>query len=146
MFLMFEAAIRGGYSGVLGTRYIKAFNKYTNNYRDGNRILDDKEIKKCKEILKNGGNFNDLFKENYLLYLDANNLYGWAMSQPLPTGDFKWEEDKDYYKNTPEGRGCIVECDLEYTIKAKNKTRKFPLAPEHMIAKEKMLSKHQLNL
>ena len=68
------------------------------------------------------------------------------MSQKLPTGDFKWEDNPDYYKNIPEGRGCIVECDLEYTIKAKNKTRKFPLAPEHMIVKEKMLSKYQLNL
>ena len=27
---------------------------------------------------------------NYLQYLEANNLYGWAMSQPLPTGEFKW--------------------------------------------------------
>ena len=28
---------------------------------------------------------------NYILYLDANNLYGWAMSKPLPKGDFKWK-------------------------------------------------------
>ena len=27
---------------------------------------------------------------NYIIYLDANNLYGWAMSQPLPTHDFAW--------------------------------------------------------
>ena len=91
MLQMFEKGIRGGFSGVLGSRHVKAYNKYTPNYRDGNRILDDNEINKFK---KNGGNF----KENYLLYLDANNLYGWAMSQKLPTKDFKLEEDPDYYK------------------------------------------------
>ena len=32
--------------------------------------------------------------ENYLLYLGANNLYGWAMSQSPPTRDFKWEDPK----------------------------------------------------
>ena len=143
MLQMFEKGIRGGFSGVLGSRHVKAYNKYTPNYRDGNRILDDNEINKFK---KNGGNFNDLFKENYLLYLDANNLYGWAMSQKLPTKDFKWEEDPDYYKNIPEGRGCIVECDLEYPNLCKFNTRRFPLAPEHMIVKEEMLSKYQLKL
>ena len=120
-FLMFEKGIRGGYSGVLGPRHVKSFNKYLKDF-DKNK------------------------RSNYLLYLDANNLYGWAMSQPLPTGDFKWEDNPDYYKNIPKGRGCIVECDLEYTTKAKINTRKFPLAPEHMIAEKEMLSEHQVNL
>ena len=30
----------------------------------------------------------------YLQYLDANNLYGWATSQPFPTGGFKWVDVK----------------------------------------------------
>ena len=55
MLLMFESGIRGGYSGVLGKRYVKANNKYLEDYDLNN-------------------------PQNYLLYLDANNLYGWAMS------------------------------------------------------------------
>ena len=106
--------------------------------------MDDYEKKKCKEIREKGGNFSDLLKENYLLYLDANNLYGWAMGQPLPTGDFKWEKDENYYKNIPEGRGCIVECDLEYTENGMIETQKFPLAPEHLEITEDSLSELQL--
>ncbi|XP_060573311.1 uncharacterized protein LOC132731192 [Ruditapes philippinarum] len=130
MLQMFEKGTRGGFSGVLGPRHVKAFNKYTTNYDEGNRILDENEMKECLEILKNGGNLNDFLEEKYLLYLDANNLYGWAMSKPLPTRDFKWEENQEYYKNIPEGRGCIIECDLEYTNKCKKKTFRYPLAPE----------------
>ena len=55
----------------------------------------------------------------------------------LPTGDFKWEKDPDYYKDIPEGRGCIIECDLKYTKKCRNKTFKYPLAPEKMKIKKK---------
>ena len=41
-----------------------------------------------------GPKFNPNKKVNYLQYLDANNLYGWAMSQQLPAGGFKWVEVK----------------------------------------------------
>jgi hypothetical protein len=52
MLLMFEKGIRGGYSGFLGSRYVKANNKFMKDY-------------------------NPNKKSNYLLYLDANNQYGW---------------------------------------------------------------------
>ena len=37
--------------------------------------------------------YNPEKPSSHILYLDANNLYGWAISQPLPTGAFRWEED-----------------------------------------------------
>ena len=78
MLLMFENGIRGGYSGVLGNRYFKANDKYLEDY-------------------------NPKEPQNYLLYLDANNLYGWAMSQPFPTGNFKWEDQNNYnWRSPPE--------------------------------------------
>ncbi|VDI53119.1 Hypothetical predicted protein [Mytilus galloprovincialis] len=68
------------------------------------------------------------------------------MSQKLPTGDFKWEKDPNYYKKIPKGRGCLIECDLQYTKKCKKKTYKYPLAPEKMKIKKEELSDYQLNL
>ena len=115
MYLMFEQGIRGGFSGVLGDRYVKANNKY----------LPD---------------FDETIKQIYLLYIDYNNLYGGGMSEKLPTGDFKWEEDENYYNNIPESRGCIVECDLEYTQEAKDRTFRFPLAPERKVVEITQLS------
>ena len=57
---------------------------------------------------------------SHILYLDANNLYGWAMSQFLPTGGFRWVDDCQQLVKTiaeqpadsPEG--YILEVDLKY--------------------------------
>ena len=38
-------------------------------------------------------NYNKNEESSYIQYLDANNLYGWAMSQKLPVNNFKWVED-----------------------------------------------------
>ena len=59
----------------------------------------------------------------FLLYLDANNLYGWAMSQKLPADSFKWIEkddllkfDENFIKSYDENsdKGYILEVDVEY--------------------------------
>ena len=63
MLLMIEEGIRGGICHAV-QRYAKANNKYMNNYN--------------KSIIS-----------SFLMYLDANNLYGWAMSQKLPVNSFK---------------------------------------------------------
>ena len=64
MFQFIEKGLRGGIS-YIANRYGEANNKYTKDY-------------------------NKNKPSKYIMYLDANNLYGWAMSQYLPTGGFKW--------------------------------------------------------
>ena len=72
---------------------------------------------------------------------DANNLYGWAMSQYLPTGNFKkikflenddsvqcdelLDENKEAILSTPDDNeyGYFIECDLEYPAELKGKTK-----------------------
>ena len=67
MLLMVEDGIRGGISQAIH-RYVKANNKYMNNY--------DQNI-----------------ESSYLMYLDANNLYAWAMILKLSINGFKWVEN-----------------------------------------------------
>ena len=67
MLMMFERGIRGGITHI-SKRYAEANNKYMKDYNP------DKP-------------------SSYIQYLDANNLYGWAMSQKLPTHGFKWMND-----------------------------------------------------
>ena len=95
--LMIEEGIRGGMCQSI-RRYAKA-NKYMKNY--------DKSI-----------------ESSYLMYLDANNLYGWAMSQKLPVNGFKWENDlsrfnEDFIKKCNENSdiGYFFQVYVEYPKK-----------------------------
>ena len=105
MYQFIEKGMRGGIS-YIANRYGKANNKYMKNY-------DEKAPSK------------------YIMYLDANNLYGWAMSQALPTGNFKWLSPKQIEKinlyTDDSKKGLILEVDFEYPQELHDLHNDYPL-------------------
>ena len=98
MLLILEEGIRGRICHSVH-RYAKANNKYMKNY-------DKNE------------------ESSYIQYLDANNLYGWAICKKLPVNGFKWIEDvteinEEFIKNYDENndKGYILEVDVKYPKK-----------------------------
>ena len=90
--------------------------------------------------------YNEKAPSKYIMYLDANNLYGWAMSQYLPTGNFKWMTDKeiskiDLGKYRADGKkGLILEVDLEYPQELYDIHNDYPVASEKVKISNNMLS------
>ena len=74
--------------------------------------------------------FNPSEPSKYIQYLDANNLYGAAMSMKLPTSGFKWMNDKEL--SVWEKIPCILEVDLEYPKELHDLHNDYPLAPERI--------------
>ncbi|GFT48691.1 uncharacterized protein TNCV_4632411 [Trichonephila clavipes] len=96
-----------------------------------------------EQIISFSQTLNLVNRKTFLLYLDANNLYGWAMSQYLPLNDFKWVDFLDV-DNIDEngGKGYILEVDLEYPESLHDDHSDLPLAPESSVppgCKEKRL-------
>ena len=89
-------------------------------------------------------NYDPEKESSYIPYLDANNLYGWAMSQKLPTGDFRWIPSPEYINldsyDENSAKGLILEVDLEYPPELHRLHNNYPLAPEKMVVREEMLS------
>ena len=121
MLLMVEEGIRGGICHSIH-RYAKANNKYMKNY-------------------------NNNEDSSYIQYLDANNLYGWAMSKKLLVNRFKWvDNDKtaepsakhvineEFIKNYNENdkKGYILQVDVKYPKKLHDLHSDLPLLPERM--------------
>ncbi|KAL9970028.1 hypothetical protein ACROYT_G022337 [Oculina patagonica] len=116
MYQFIEKGMRGGIS-YIAHRYGKANNKYMKKY-------DEKAPSK------------------YIMYLDANNLYGYAMSQYLPTGCFRWLTQKQIdetnlakYKEDSK-KGLILEVDLEYPKELHNHHNDYPLGAEKVKAED----------
>ena len=82
------------------------------------------------------------------MYFDANNLYGWAMTQYLPYGNFKWMTKKEIDDfdlgliKENSLNGYILEVDLEYPIELHDFHNDYPLAPEKLKINSHMLSKY----
>ena len=124
MYQFCEQGIRGGTS-LISHRYAKANNKYMKDYNE-----------------------NDI--SSYIMYLDANNLYGEAMIQKLPHSGFKWanninEEFIRNYDNEASDIGYFVKCDLEYPKELHDLHNNYPLAVESRAIALKELSPYQLN-
>jgi hypothetical protein len=141
-YLFCERGLRGGTS-MITHRYAKANNKYMKEYDE-----------------------NDI--SSFIIYLDANNLYGHAMVQKLPYGDFKWFDYFKWYEqinkiNNTQSKltnplhklinnldadgddGYFVECDLHYPKELHDSHNSYPLAVEKKSMKKSELSQYQLN-
>ena len=82
-----------------------------------------------------GDKFNPNEDTTYLQYLDANNLYGWAMSQPLPTGGFKWVDvnpNEISELATRTDKGYLLEVDVSYPKELHNPHNDLPFMCERM--------------
>ena len=96
--------------------------------------------------------FDNSKPTTYLQYLDANNLYGWAMSQYLPVGEFAWEQPSaELFSRIlahPDNHhhGYILECDLSIPPTHHDLLADYPVAPEKLCVKQHMLSPYQLHL
>ena len=119
-YLMIENSMRGGIA-TIAKRYAEANNPYVPGY--------------------------DASKETkYITYLDANNLYGSAMVETLPIGDFHFLTDEQVaqfqlHAIAPDAEtGYIIECDLEYPPHLHNCHSDYPLAPQHLTVEREMLS------
>ena len=108
MFIMIESCIRGGIA-TISHRHAKANNEYM------------------------GTEFDPAEESKFISYLDANNLYGWAMSKQLPTSGFKWmtDDELDDWKHL----SCFLEVDLEYPEDLHDLHNYYHLAPERIRTK-----------
>ena len=114
--------MRGGVL-YIGKRYCKANNEFVDGY-------DESMVK------------------SFIMYFDANNLYGWAMTQCLSYGGFKWLSEEEVNEvnfdlvDSESSVGYILKVNLEYPDKLHELHNDYPLAAEKLVVSDDMLSKY----
>ena len=123
MYLFFEKGMAGRVSYV-SNRYSKANNKYLKTY-DPNQ------------------------ESKHIIYLDANSLYGYAMSKFLPTIGFEWSYPKEFDLNKytrNNSKECVLKVDLEYPKELQESRNNYKLAPDKIEIKKEVLYEYQLKI
>ena len=119
-YLFTEKGLRGGIS-YIAKRCAKADNKYINDY-------DPEKL------------------STFISYLDMNDLYGGAMSEYLPYGEFEWLKNIDKFDvmsiDEKSDTRYFLEVDLEYPNELHELHSDYPLAPEKLTVSSDMLSKY----
>ena len=88
----------------------------------------------------------------FIMYWDVNNLYGWAMTQYLPYGDFEWMSEEQISEinfdlvSGDNNEGYILEVDLEYSSDLHDLHSDYPLAFEKLKVSDNMLSNYCLSI
>ena len=123
MLLMFERGTRGGITQA-SHRYASANNKYMGDAACSGAARDK---------------FDPKLPSSFIQYLDANNLYGHAMSQKLPTGTFKWIQDLSEFtterihelvSSENNEKGYLLEVDISYPHELHDVHNDLPFLPE----------------
>ena len=128
MYLFLMDCIRGGICQV-NKKHVVDDNIYTRKVHD--ESSDKKVMKKIKT--------NDSNK--FIMYLDANNLYGYSMSKPIPYKNSKWSDDLTLDSNNLQTG--IYEVDIEIPKELHDKFVDYHLCPEIKNIPEDMLSEYQ---
>ena len=120
-----ERSKRGGQTFVGSKRYVRANNKYVAGY-------------------------DPTSKSTYLMYLDANNLYGWSMVQDLPYKDIRFNTtiklDEILETADDSETGYMLEVDLSFPQEIHERLKQLPPCPETRVPKEEWFSYFQKEL
>ena len=128
--LMIEKGIRCGIASILGDRYVKPWNRYTQpEHYEINKLCKLLDIMDFDPLHSMAFDSNKA-QEDYLLYYDFNSLYPSCMVEELPIGEFIKCNDL-LYETTKDGDfGVIYEINIKYSNDLKQKTEVFPYFPE----------------